>query len=179
MTVLRCLLWSLMIVVVCVSSAWTAEKTKRPNILFIYTDDHSYRTVGCYPQSYPWVKTPTIDRLASQGVRFEYAYIGTWCMPSRATLLTGHHQFGVESMRMEGEYPGSAYDPAKCPFWPKTFRDHGYQTAHIGKWHTGVDTGFGRDWDFQIVWNRPRTRKITRTTTTISRSRITAVKHVR
>ena len=131
-------------------------KAKRPNILFIYTDDHSYRTVGAYPQAYDWVKTPTIDRLAKEGVRFEYAYIGTWCMPSRATLLTGHHQFGVESMRMVGDYPGSAYDPAKCPFWPKVFREHGYQTAHIGKWHTGVDTGFGRDWDFQIVWNRPK-----------------------
>ncbi|MBI1311097.1 sulfatase-like hydrolase/transferase [bacterium] len=133
-----------------------AEQGKRPNILFIYTDDHSYRTVGCYPQSYPWVKTPTIDRLAKEGVRFEYAYIGTWCMPSRATLLTGHHQFGVESMRMVGEYPGSTYDPAKCPFWPQVFREHGYTTAHIGKWHTGTDTGYGRDWDFQIVWNRPK-----------------------
>ena len=132
---------------------------KRPNILFIYTDDHSHRTVGCYDEAFPWVKTPTIDRLAKEGVRFEYAYIGTWCMPSRATLLTGHHQFGVESMRMEGDYPGSAYDPEKCPFWPRVFRKNGYQTAHIGKWHTGVDTGYGRDWDFQIVWNRPRFTK--------------------
>ncbi|GIW79517.1 MAG: acetylglucosamine-6-sulfatase [Gemmatales bacterium] len=131
------------------------EKT-RPNILFIYTDDHSYRTVGCYPEAYPWVRTPNIDRLAKEGIRFESAYIGTWCMPSRATLLTGHHQFGVESMRMKGPYPGSEYDPEKCPFWPKDFRKKGYFTAQIGKWHTGVDTGFGRDWDFQIVWNRPR-----------------------
>ena len=77
-----------------------AAESERPNILFIYTDDHSYRTVGAYPQSYPWVRTPTIDRLAREGMRFESAYIGSWCMPSRATLLTGHHQFGVESMRM-------------------------------------------------------------------------------
>ena len=58
-------------------------------------------------------------------------------------------------MRMEGKYPGSKYDPAKCPFWPSVFRKNGYQTAHIGKWHTGIDAGFGRDWDFQMVWNRP------------------------
>jgi arylsulfatase A-like enzyme len=128
----------------------------RPNILFIYTDDQSHRTVSCYPESYDWVKTPNIDQLAADGVRFSNAYIGSWCMPSRATLLTGHHQHGVESMRMEGQYPGSRYDPAKCPFWPAVFRRNGYQTAHIGKWHTGVDSGFGRDWDFQIVWNRPR-----------------------
>jgi len=129
---------------------------ERPNILFIYTDDHSHRTVSCYPEAYPFAKTPNIDALAANGVRFKYAYIGTWCMPSRASLLTGRFQHGIESMRMEGKYPGSAYDPEKSPFWPKVFRQHGYQTAHIGKWHTGDDTGFGRDWDHQIVWNRPR-----------------------
>ncbi|MDP6446527.1 MAG: sulfatase-like hydrolase/transferase, partial [Pirellulaceae bacterium] len=140
------------LVLACSATAGAA----RPNILFIYTDDHSYRTIGCYPESFEWAKTPHIDSLARDGMRFTHAYIGTWCMPSRATLLTGHHQFGVESMRMEGQYPGSAYDPAQCPFWPSDFRKRGYFTAHIGKWHTGTDTGFGRDWDFQIVWNRPR-----------------------
>ena len=132
---------------------------KPPNILFIYTDDQSYRTVSCYPGAFEWVDTPNIDALAKDGVRFDHAYIGSWCMPSRATLLTGHHQHGIESMRMEGDYPGSAYDPEKCPFWPQVFREKGYQTAQIGKWHTGVDSGFGRDWDYQIVWNRPRFTK--------------------
>jgi arylsulfatase A-like enzyme len=133
-----------------------AAEAGRPNILFIYTDDHSYRTLSCYPEAYRWARTPNIDRLAAEGVRFASAYIGTWCMPSRATMLTGHHQFAVQSMRMAGKYPGSTYDPAQCPFWPKAFREHGYVTAQIGKWHTGTDTGFGRDWDFQLVWNRPK-----------------------
>jgi arylsulfatase A-like enzyme len=133
-----------------------AAAPKRPNILFIYTDDHSYRTISAYPEAYPWVRTPAIDRLAGRGIRFTAAYNGAWCMPSRATMLTGHQQFGVESMRMEGTYPGSTYDPQKCPFWPKVFRSNGYFTAQIGKWHTGTDTGYGRDWDFQIVWNRPK-----------------------
>ncbi|MBL8229240.1 MAG: sulfatase-like hydrolase/transferase [Bryobacterales bacterium] len=57
---------------------------------------------------------------------------------------------------MEGSYPGSEYDPSKCPFWPKELRAKGYVTAQIGKWHTGTDTGFGRDWDYQLVWNRPK-----------------------
>lgn len=131
------------------------EKPVRPNILFIYTDDHSYRTVNSYPEAYDWVRTPNIDSLARRGVQFSYAYIGTWCMASRASLLTGHQPYGVESMRMEGEYPGSTYDPGQSPFWPKVFRENGYVTAQIGKWHTGTDTGFGRDWDHQIVWNRP------------------------
>src|SRR6187431_1326692 len=79
-------------------------------------------------------------------------------MPSRAALLTGRLPHGVESMsmRMVGEYPGSTYDSAKAPFWPAVFRRQGYHTAQIGKWHTGTDTGFGRDWDYQVVWNRPK-----------------------
>ncbi|MGI9474767.1 MAG: sulfatase-like hydrolase/transferase [Rubripirellula sp.] len=143
-------------VLFCLLIGGSVGKAERPNILFIYTDDHSHRTIGCYPESYPFVDTPNIDQLASDGVRFKYAYIGTWCMPSRASLLTGHYQHGINSMRMVGKYPGSEYDPKQCPFWPSVFRREGYQTAHIGKWHTGTDTGFGRDWDYQIVWNRPR-----------------------
>ncbi len=75
-----------------------ADKPSRPNILFIYTDDHSYRTVSCYPEAFDWVHTPNIDNLAKRGVRFTHAYIGTWCMPSRATLLTGHHSFGGKTV---------------------------------------------------------------------------------
>jgi len=127
----------------------------KPNILFIYADDQSHRTVSCYEEAHPWVRTPHIDRLAQRGIRFTHSYIGTWCMPSRATMLTGLHPYGVQTMRMEGKYPGSMYDPARCRFWPAVFRQHGYCTGQIGKWHTGTDTGFGRDWDYQAVWNRP------------------------
>jgi len=127
----------------------------RPNILFIYTDDQSYKTLSCYPEAPDWVNTPNIDALAKSGVRFERSYLGAWCMPSRASMLTGLLQHGVESMRMEGIYPASTYDPKQCRFWPSVFREQGYHTAQIGKWHTGTDTGAGRDWDHQIVWNRP------------------------
>jgi arylsulfatase A-like enzyme len=133
-----------------------AAAPARPNILLVYADDQSTRTVGCYPEAWPWVKTPHIDALAKSGVRFRGAYLGAWCMPSRASLLTGRHPHGIRSMRMEGPYPGSSYDPAQCPFWPALFRKNGYHTAQIGKWHTGTDTGFGRDWDYQVVWNRPK-----------------------
>lgn len=127
-----------------------------PNILFIFSDDQPYKTVGCYPEAIPGAHTPAIDALARSGIRFTHAYMGSWCMPSRASLLTGRHPHGIESMRMSGRYPASEYDPQKSPFWPAVFRAKGYQTAHIGKWHTGTDAGFGRDWDHQIVWNRPR-----------------------
>ena len=132
-----------------------AATARPPNILFIYADDQPYKTLGCYGENPSWVKTPNIDRLAAQGIRFERSYLGPWCMASRASLLTGRLQHGVMSMTMAGQYPGSEYDPVKCPFVPAQFRAQGYQTAQIGKWHTGTDVGFGRDWDFQIVWNRP------------------------
>ena len=142
--------------------AWSAQTggvgkmgAGRPNILFIFADDQSYKTLGCYGAGPEWIKTPHIDGLAKRGVRFERSYFGAWCMPSRAALLTGRLQHAVTSMTMAGEYPGSRYDPVQCPFVPAQFRQQGYQTAQIGKWHTGTDTGFGRDWDYQIVWNRP------------------------
>jgi len=93
----------LSLAIVVTSNCFAVDK---PNILFIYTDDHSHRTIGSYPEAYDWVKTPNIDALAEKGIRFKYAYIGTWCMPSRATLLTGHHQHAVKSMRMVGKYCG-------------------------------------------------------------------------
>jgi arylsulfatase A-like enzyme len=153
------LLPALFVAFVSFGSFASAKSAERPNILYIFSDDQNPRTIGCYPQSWPWVKTPSIDKLAKSGIRFQHCYLGSWCMPSRANLLTGRYPHAIESMRMEGEYPGSTYDPAKCPFWPRVFRANGYQTAQIGKWHTGTDTGFGRDWDHQIVWNRPKNPK--------------------
>src|SRR5262249_16905033 len=62
----------------------SGQAAERPNILFLFSDDQSPRTVGCYPQSWPWVKTPNMDRLAKSGIRFTHCYLGSWCMPSRA-----------------------------------------------------------------------------------------------
>jgi arylsulfatase A-like enzyme len=151
---------SLTLVIAASVKAQAAEQkgaaANRPNILLIYADDQSYKTIGCFPGSFPWVKTPNIDKLAAGGIRFDHCYIGSWCMPSRATMLTGRLPHGIESMRMEGTYPNATYDPQQTPFWPKIFRERGYHTAQIGKWHTGNDAGFARDWDYQIVWNRPK-----------------------
>ena len=150
------LLFVLLALLAAVAPARAGEPAKKkPNILFIYTDDHSYRTLSCYPEAYPWVKTPNFDRLAKMGIRFTAAYNGSWCAPSRATILTGHHPFGVQSMTFKGTYPSSSYDPKLCRYWPSVFRGLGYFTGQIGKWHTGADAGFGRDWDYQAVWNRP------------------------
>lgn len=142
-------------VVVLLAGFGRSYSAERPNILFIYADDQSYKTLSCYPEAPDWVRTPHIDQLAAQGVRFERAYFGAWCMPSRASFLTGKLQHAVPTMKMEGKYPASTYDPERCRFWAEELRKHGYHTAQIGKWHTGVDTAYGRAWDHQIVWNRP------------------------
>ena len=134
------------------------ESKRRPNILYVFTDDQSIRSVSCYPEAHRWVRTPNIDRLADEGVRFTTCYTGAWCMPSRATAMTGLLPHGIESMRMVGRYPGSTYDPKQCPFWPAAFRKGGYHTGMIGKWHTGSDTGHGRDWDYSAVWDHTQPR---------------------
>jgi arylsulfatase A-like enzyme len=83
----------------------TSLSAARPNILFIYTDDHSYRTLSCYEYAESWARTPNIDGLAAHGVRLTHAYIATWCMPSRTTMLTGLHPYGVQTMRRASPYP--------------------------------------------------------------------------
>src|SRR5947209_10938811 len=99
----------LLIVTGCLASlvsaapVWAQDKArKKPNVLFIFTDDQSFRTVSCYPGAYPFAKTPNIDKLARTGIRFAAAYNGSWCAPSRASILTGRHPFGVESMSFKG-----------------------------------------------------------------------------
>ena len=72
-----------------------AAAGERPNILYVFTDDQSVRTVGCYPEAHAWVRTPNIDALAREGVRFATCYTGAWCMPSRATALTGKLPHGT------------------------------------------------------------------------------------
>ena len=79
---------------------WGAE---RPNILFIFTDDQSHRTVSCYEDALGWAKTPNIDRLAREGIRFKHAFAGPWCAPLcvSPTRLAGCQR---------GDGYGSGYD---------------------------------------------------------------------
>lgn len=130
------------------------EQSKRPqNILYIFTDDQSYRSVSCYPGSHPWVNTPNIDRLAREGVRFTTCYTAAWCAPSRATYLTGLYQHGIRSMHLPSGYPYYVRDPDQCPYWLENLRDHGWYTGVVGKWHTGPDHGYGRYWDYSAIWD--------------------------
>jgi arylsulfatase A-like enzyme len=68
-------------------------------------------------------------------------------------MLTGKLQHAHHTLRIT-DYPMAEYDPQVLPFWPAVFRQHGYETAMIGKWHLGADVGHGRDWDYSVIWDR-------------------------
>jgi arylsulfatase A-like enzyme len=134
-------------------SAASGALKSAPNILYIFTDDQSKRTVSCYEEARPWARTPHIDRLAETGMRFTSCSTGSWCQPSRASALTGLLQHAVQSLRVT-DYPMAEYDPEQLRFFPSVFRQNGYETACIGKWHLGEDVGQGRDWDYSVIWDR-------------------------
>lgn len=138
-------------------TAIAAAQPARPNILFIYTDDQSQRTLGCYRDegAWPWVRTPNIDRLAAEGVRFTTAYGASWCSPSRACVMTGRLPHGIHCVHLKGvTAKGEAFDPSTAPFWPAALRKSGYQTALIGKWHIGQNAAHGVLWDHSAVWDQ-------------------------
>ncbi len=128
-------------------------RKQRPNILYIFTDDQSTRSVSCYEDARPWVETPHLDKLASSGMRFTTCYTGAWCQPSRASALSGLLQHGIQTLKIT-DYPMAEYDPEQLRFFPSVFRKQGYETACIGKWHLGEDVGHGRDWDYSVIWDR-------------------------
>lgn len=136
----------------------TVSAAAEPNILYIFTDDQSRRSVSSYPEAHSWVRTPHIDSLAKSGVRFTHCYTGAWCQPSRLSVLTGLLQHRHQSFKVV-RYPMAAYDSKRLPFWPAYFRKEGYFTACIGKWHLGEDTGHGRDWDYSVIWDRGGPKK--------------------
>lgn len=102
--------------------------TKRPNILFLFSDQHSVRSMGDVADT-P-VSTPSLDRLAAGGVRFDNAYCqNPLCVPSRASLLTGKYS------RNNGIYDNQHILPANDQTMARTFAEAGYRTALIGKAH--------------------------------------------
>lgn len=100
----------------------------RPNILFICTDQQRYDSLGCYGN--PHVQTPTIDRLAAEGVLFEQCYVQSpVCAPSRASLATGQYPAA------HGLWAnGVALDPGQ-PLFSRALADSGYGCGMIGKMH--------------------------------------------
>lgn len=116
---------------------------ERPNIVIIYVDDLGYGDVGCYGAKS--VKTPNIDRLAENGLKFTDAHCSAaTCTPSRYSLLTGNYAFRMKAGILGGDDP-LLIRPG-TPTLASKLKEVGYQTAVIGKWHLGLGDG-------EVNWN--------------------------
>ncbi|MGQ9427233.1 arylsulfatase [Gilvimarinus sp. F26214L] len=119
--------------------AWPALRRARegaPNVLFIVLDDMGYGQLGCYGSP---IRTPNMDRLAEQGLRYSNYHTPALCSPTRSCLLTGrnHHSNGVAAViDMSTGFPGSnGIIPFENGFLSEILRMHGYNTYALGKWH--------------------------------------------
>lgn len=113
-----------------------AKKTERPNIIVMYSDDHTAQAIGAYRNALSYglkldhTPTPNIDRLAEGGMRFDNAFVSnSICKPSRAVFLSGMHS------HKNGVLTNSDSIAVDLETFPKMLRENGYQTAMIGKWH--------------------------------------------
>lgn len=116
----------------CTTESKTSEKqeAKRPNILFIMSDDHAYQAVSAYTNRL--IETPNIDRIADEGMLFTNACVtNSICAPSRAVILTGKHSH--LNGKIDNMFP---FDTTNVTF-PQILHDNGYQTAMFGKLHFG------------------------------------------
>ena len=113
----------------------TVTAAPRPNIIVILSDDMGYSDIGCYGSE---VATPTLDRLASGGLRFTQFYNTGRCCPTRASLMTGlyPHQAGIGHMMNDRGHPGYRGDlNAHCVTIAQVMGTAGYRCYMAGKWH--------------------------------------------
>jgi arylsulfatase A-like enzyme len=138
-----------------------AVTATRPNIIVILCDDLGYSDLGCYGNRI--IRTPNLDRLASQGTRFTQFYMTSpVCTPSRAALMTGFYpqRFGIHHADLPESLPRYPL-PESAVTIAEVLKRAGYYTAHIGKWHLGeppetvVPRKQGLDYFFGCFGGRP------------------------
>ncbi len=117
--------------------ARAADLPRKPNIVFIITDDQGYGDLSCHGN--PILKTPHIDKLHARSVRFTDFHVSPTCAPTRASLMTGRHEFksGVTHTINERERLGlQAFTLAQL------LKSVGYRTGIFGKWHLGDEDAY-------------------------------------
>jgi arylsulfatase A-like enzyme len=119
---------------------------KKPNIIFILTDDQGYGDLGKH--GHPLLKTPNLDRLYDESVRFDRFYVSSSCAPTRAALMTGMHEFRNGVTHTLNPRHDLFLEAVTLPDLLKTA---GYRNGWIGKWHLGVGREYsaakrGFDW---------------------------------
>jgi len=135
--------------------AQQSNKASKPNVIVIYTDDQGWADLGIYGSADLY--TPHIDSLARSGVRFTQFYSASpICSPSRASMLTGRYPQRAGLPQMASSKEGEAGMPTEQYTMGELFKDAGYQTAHIGKWHVGytpqtMPNGQGFDYSFGFM----------------------------
>ncbi len=123
-------------------SPGSAEET-RPNLIVIFCDDLGYGDLGCYGS--PTIRTPHLDRMAAEGIRFTDFYVAaSVCTPSRAALLTGRYPIrnGMCSDKRRVLFPEDKGGlPESEITIAEVLKGAGYDTMHVGKWHLGIHEG--------------------------------------
>src|SRR3954468_19885113 len=121
----------------------------RPNFLFVYSDDQRWDNLGVVQREqgdqarFPWFKTPHMDRIAAEGVRFRNAFVvNSLCSPSRACFLTSRYS------HLNGIANNHTPFPAGAVTYATLLRPAGYSTGYIGKFHMGKQSGQRPGFDY-------------------------------
>ncbi|MEQ8879500.1 MAG: sulfatase-like hydrolase/transferase, partial [Cyclobacteriaceae bacterium] len=113
-------------------SCWQAVSQERPNVILIITDDQGYGDIGYHDN--PVVKTPNLDQLAKESVRFTNFYVSPVCAPTRSSLMTGRYSLRTG---VHDTYNGGAIMSTEEVTIAEVLKKANYKTGIFGKWHLG------------------------------------------
>lgn len=151
---------ALILILPLLSCVQRAKSPPTPNFIILFCDDLGYGDLSCY--GHPTIKTPNIDQMAREGMKFTQFYVGaSLCTPSRAALLTGRYPIrsGMCSNKRGVLFPDSDGGlPQDEITIARALKEKGYKTACIGKWHLGhlppyLPTNHGFDYYFGIPYS--------------------------